>query len=214
MCIDSEIAEMWLFRFQHMHRADGISTSVCMLGQRNIAGAYSQRWSYFILKQCSNGPQQLHHRRTPAYALQMFNPTISQATPPRPIDSPIKKVIFSLFWTKWSKFTVYTLSLVSCFHSSHTDLDCKLKSAAQTPAAMHNNLHNNVPEILGRSNVNSSQMYYKTVSTHFASCIIILIFKIVSQSLERNRAHAHTLFLISIDDDNNDDGERNVKHPV
>ncbi|XP_031621517.1 synaptogenesis protein syg-2 [Contarinia nasturtii] len=42
------------------------------------------------------------------------------------------------------------------------DLDCKLKSAVQTPAAMHNNLHNNVPEILGRSNVNSSQMYYKT----------------------------------------------------
>lgn len=65
---------------------------------------------------------------------------------------------------------------------AHTDLDCKLKSAAQTPAAMHNNLHNNVPEILGRSSVNSSQMYYKTVSAHFASCIIILIFKIVSQS--------------------------------
>lgn len=62
------------------------------------------------------------------------------------------------------------------------DLDCKLKSATQTPAAMHNNLHNNVPEILGRSNVNNSQMYYKTVSTHFASCIIILIFKIVSDS--------------------------------
>lgn len=65
---------------------------------------------------------------------------------------------------------------------AHSDLDCKLKSAAQTPAAMHNNLHNNVPEILGRSSVNSSQMYYKTVSAHFASCIIILIFKIVSQS--------------------------------
>lgn len=65
-----------------------------------------------------------------------------------------------------------------------TDLDCKLKSATQTPAAMHNNLHNNVPEILGRTNVSNSQMYYKTVSTHFASCIIILIFKIVSDSLD------------------------------
>lgn len=78
----------------------------------------------------------------------------------------------------------YTDPTLSSSTTTHTcsDLDCKLKSAAQTPAAMHNNLHNNVPEILGRSSVNSSQMYYKTVSAHFASCIIILIFKIVSQS--------------------------------
>lgn len=77
------------------------------------------------------------------------------------------------------------------------DLDCKLKSATQTPAALHNNLHNNVPEILGRSNVNNSQMYYKTVSTHFASCIIILIFKIVSDSLYSIAVHrCHSFYLL------------------
>lgn len=52
--------------------------------------------------------------------------------------------------------------------SFNTDIDCKMKSTAQTPAAMHNNLHNNVPEILGRA-VNDSQMYYnnKAVSLIF-----------------------------------------------
>lgn len=43
------------------------------------------------------------------------------------------------------------------------DLDCKLKSAAQTPATQHNILHNNVPEILGRP-VNDAQIYYNAVS--------------------------------------------------
>lgn len=45
------------------------------------------------------------------------------------------------------------------------DIDCKLKSAAQTPATMHNNIHGNVPEILGRPvTASDTQMFYKTVS--------------------------------------------------
>lgn len=135
----------------------------------------------------------------------LSNCTIVETTTPHILcnDPNTYKIIFAVFeqhkTQTLSTVTLYFLSLSFSFSLSPTfspttffiavshrpipDLDCKLKSAAQTPAAMHNNLHNNVPEILGRSSVNSSQMYYKTVSAHFASCIIILIFKIVSQSL-------------------------------
>lgn len=102
----------------------------------------------------------------------------------KPKHSLLLHYIFSLsFSFSLSPTFSPTTFFIAVSHRPIPDLDCKLKSAAQTPAAMHNNLHNNVPEILGRSSVNSSQMYYKTVSAHFASCIIILIFKIVSQSL-------------------------------
>lgn len=45
------------------------------------------------------------------------------------------------------------------------DIDCKLKSAAQTPAPLQNHLHGNVPEFLGRPvTSNDAQIFYKAVS--------------------------------------------------
>lgn len=61
----------------------------------------------------------------------------------------------------------HTLTITVYFMLGITDIDCKMKSAAQTPAPLQNNLHNIVPELLGRP-ANETQIYYKTVCKTFS----------------------------------------------
>lgn len=54
-----------------------------------------------------------------------------------------------------------------------TDPDYKLKSAAQTPAALHNNSRSNDPEIVGRTTVDDRKTYLNTVCILYLLAIII-----------------------------------------